>query len=167
MRYSPEAKIRQSRKPSDWPYRRQSDNKKISVKLFTGLSFTFVVTHEICLITAKACYYPFHVLSGEKQTIVCGSSSKEWQQEELKTLRPRGWAAHLYATGQWAMPSSKSVLEEVIALATGRPIVDLPTDMVIHGLSVSEDLLSGFQFKEKGSAGIELAWGQCGDALWD
>ncbi|KAJ5656284.1 hypothetical protein N7507_008234 [Penicillium longicatenatum] len=105
-------------------YRKPIDGKIITVNILGSAKVSFFATHEICLITANALYYPFGSTSGAKNTVVCGPLRGRWQIEELDTLRSQGWSVYHYSDGDLVEDNSNLELEGELCLQTSRLFLD-------------------------------------------
>lgn len=120
----------------------------------------FFATHEICLITCKALYYPFGSISSKKHTVVCGPLRGLWQAEELELLQESGWTVHYYASGELLETPSNLKLDGELALENGRSLLGEHTTVVEIDVLENDDLsFMKPKLRAEDELGIEMYWG--------
>ncbi|KAJ5766683.1 uncharacterized protein N7511_004299 [Penicillium nucicola] len=138
-------------------YRRLTDGKSVTVKLFNKAKLSFFATHEICIIDLRGLYLPFNSISNAKNTVVCGPLKGRWQVDELDTLRRRGWTVHHYVDGELLDDTSDLKLEVELSLENGRPFLDEYSTVIEFNAEEDEALIStSTKLRVEDDTGIEV-----------
>jgi hypothetical protein len=77
---------------------RDSDGRRVQIKVISSLVLQFSATHEICLVAPSGIVRPFARSNSEKVTTVYGPRQGDWQIEELQLLRDSGWTVSYQST---------------------------------------------------------------------
>ena len=113
----------------DWFYR-DSDERRVQIKVTRSFVLQFYATHEICLVARSGIVRPFARSTAERVTTVYGPRQHDWQIDELQLLRDSGWTVFYQSTMLPDPGSGESMLcaEEV---SSGRDLLDQDTKMTI------------------------------------
>lgn len=79
-------------------FHRDSDERRVQIKVIRSLVLHFSATHEICLVAPSGIVRPFTRSNSEKVTTVYGPKQGDRQIEELQLLRDSGWTVFYQST---------------------------------------------------------------------
>lgn len=118
-----------TRSQQDWFYR-DSDERRVQIRVTRSLVLHFYATHEICLVAQSGIVRPFARSTAERVTTVYGPRQHDWQIEELQLLRDSGWTVFYQSTKIPDPGSGESMLcaEEVVS---GRDLLEHDTKTTI------------------------------------